>query len=186
MRNQGIGSWPARRARMAPARIAMVYEGREWTYRDLHERATRFAHALAAHGVRRGDRIAYLGPNHPTFLEVLFGTDDAGRGVRPAQLAAGRTRAGPHPARQRNPGAHPGTEPSLGRPGRPGGEHRPAVRGASGHCFGRACGRTRAPGRDLHDPLYLGHHRQPEGGNAHPRQHRLEQLQPAPGSGPQC
>ena len=52
----------------------MVYEGREWTYRDLHERATRFAHALAAHGVRRGDRIAYLGPNHPTFLEVLFGT----------------------------------------------------------------------------------------------------------------
>ncbi|MCX4984345.1 long-chain fatty acid--CoA ligase [Streptomyces sp. NBC_00572] len=72
MLNQGIGSWPARRARKTPDRIAVVQEGRGWTYRELHERVLRLAHALRASGVARGDRIAYLGPNHPAFLETLF------------------------------------------------------------------------------------------------------------------
>jgi len=78
MRNQGVGSWTARRARMSPDRVAVGYEGREWTYRELHERATRVAHLLASHGVGRGDRVAYLGANHPAFLEVLFGTGQLG------------------------------------------------------------------------------------------------------------
>ncbi|GGS71826.1 fatty-acyl-CoA synthase [Planobispora rosea] len=72
MRNQGIGSWPARRARKTPGRVAVVHEGRRVTYRELHERVLRLAHALRDLGVRRGDRIAYLGPNHPSFLETLF------------------------------------------------------------------------------------------------------------------
>ncbi|GGM17946.1 fatty-acyl-CoA synthase [Streptomyces fumigatiscleroticus] len=70
--NQGIGSWPARRARKTPDRVAVVHEGRTWTYRDLHERVLRLAHALRALGTGRGDRVAYLGPNHPAFLETLF------------------------------------------------------------------------------------------------------------------
>ncbi len=72
MRNQGLGSWPARRARMSPARIALTHEGRSWTYAQLHERVNRLAHALRALGVRRGDRIAYLGLNHPSAVETLF------------------------------------------------------------------------------------------------------------------
>ncbi|MFF9001154.1 long-chain fatty acid--CoA ligase [Streptomyces achromogenes] len=72
MRNQGIGSWPARRARKTPDRIAVVHEDREVTYRQLHERVLRLAHALRTLGVARGDRVAYLGPNHPAFLESLF------------------------------------------------------------------------------------------------------------------
>ncbi|HEY0454337.1 long-chain fatty acid--CoA ligase [Actinophytocola sp.] len=78
MRNEGIGSWTARRARMSPDRVAVVHDGREWTYRELHERSTRVAHVLAGLGVEGGDRVAYLGPNHPTFLEALFGTGMAG------------------------------------------------------------------------------------------------------------
>jgi fatty-acyl-CoA synthase len=78
MRNQGIGSWTARRARMSPDRVAVVYEDARWSYRQLHERATRLAHALAGIGVARGDRVAYLGPNHPTFLESLFATGQLG------------------------------------------------------------------------------------------------------------
>jgi fatty-acyl-CoA synthase len=74
MRNQGVGSWTARRARMSPDKVAVCYEDREWTFRDLHERTTRLAHALAGLGVGHGDRVAYLGPNHPTFLETLFAT----------------------------------------------------------------------------------------------------------------
>ncbi|MER7951599.1 long-chain fatty acid--CoA ligase [Streptomyces sp. NPDC096079] len=72
MWNQGIGSWPARRARKTPDRVAVVHEDRALTYRELNERVLRLAHALRALGVARGDRVAYLGPNHPAFLETLF------------------------------------------------------------------------------------------------------------------
>jgi fatty-acyl-CoA synthase len=72
MRNEGIGSWPARRARKTPHRTALIHSGRRPTYADLHRRTTRLAHALREAGVRRGDRVAYLGPNHPSFLETMF------------------------------------------------------------------------------------------------------------------
>ncbi|MFD7818120.1 long-chain fatty acid--CoA ligase [Streptomyces sp. NPDC059785] len=72
MRNEGLGSWPARRARKTPHRTALIHEDTSLTYAGLHTRTTRLAHALRALGVRRGDRVAFLGPNHPAFLETLF------------------------------------------------------------------------------------------------------------------
>ncbi|WP_052863239.1 o-succinylbenzoate--CoA ligase [Streptomyces niger] len=72
MRNEGLGSWPARRARKTPHRIAVRHEGATTTYAELHDRTARLARALRATGVRRGDRIAFLGPNHPSFLETFF------------------------------------------------------------------------------------------------------------------
>ena len=78
MLNQGIGSWPARRARRTPRRTAVVHHDTEVTYRELHERVVRLAHALRVLGVSRGDRVAYLGPNHPAFLETLFAAGTLG------------------------------------------------------------------------------------------------------------
>ncbi|MFJ9415331.1 long-chain fatty acid--CoA ligase [Streptomyces sp. NPDC101227] len=72
MRNEGLGSWPARRARKTPHRTALVHDGTSYTYAQLHDRTTRLAHALRAAGIRRGDRVACLSPNHPAFLETLF------------------------------------------------------------------------------------------------------------------
>lgn len=72
MRNEGLGSWPARRARKTPHRTALIHGGTPTSYAALHERTTRLAHALRERGVRRGDRVAYLGPNHPSYLETLF------------------------------------------------------------------------------------------------------------------
>jgi fatty-acyl-CoA synthase len=72
--NEGLGSWPARRARMAPDRTAVIFDERAWTYGELHDRVLRLAHALRALGVRAGDRVAYLGANHPAFLETFFAT----------------------------------------------------------------------------------------------------------------
>ncbi|MCP2170267.1 AMP-binding protein [Goodfellowiella coeruleoviolacea] len=72
MRNQGVGSWPARRARKSPDRIAVVQDGRSWTYRTLYDRAIRLAHAFRDLGVLAGDRISYLGPNDVSFLDTLF------------------------------------------------------------------------------------------------------------------
>lgn len=72
MRNEGLGSWPARRARKTPQRTALIHGDTTVTYAQLHARTTRLAQALRALGLRRGDRIAYLGPNHPSYLETLF------------------------------------------------------------------------------------------------------------------
>ncbi|MDR6976187.1 fatty-acyl-CoA synthase [Streptomyces sp. 3330] len=78
MRNEGLGSWPARRARKTPHRTALVHGERSTDYRTLYARTTRLAHALRTRGVRRGDRIAYLGPNHPSYLEALFAAGTLG------------------------------------------------------------------------------------------------------------
>ncbi len=90
MRNQGIGSLPRRRARRTPDRVAILHQDTTLTYRQLDERVTRLAHALRALGVEPGDRVAYLGPNHPAFLESLFATATLGAGFVPlnTRLAA--------------------------------------------------------------------------------------------------
>src|SRR5919197_1837890 len=78
MRNEGVGSWPARRARKTPQRIAVVHESTTRTYAELADRVLRLAHGLRGLGVGRGDRVAYLGPNHPSFLETLFAAGTLG------------------------------------------------------------------------------------------------------------
>ncbi|MFA9430253.1 long-chain fatty acid--CoA ligase [Egicoccus sp. AB-alg2] len=72
MRNQGLGSWPRRRARIGADDVAIVHDDEGLTYGDLDRRVRRLANALASSGVARGDRVAYLGPNHPAFVETLF------------------------------------------------------------------------------------------------------------------
>ena len=74
MRNEGVGSWTARRARKTPGRVAIVHDGTAISYAELHARVIRLASALRARGIARGDRVAYLGPNHPAFCEVMFAT----------------------------------------------------------------------------------------------------------------
>jgi fatty-acyl-CoA synthase len=76
--NEGVGSWTARRARKSPERIAVLHEGAELTYAQLHERVARLAAALRGLGVTAGDRVAFLGPNHPAFFETMFATWAAG------------------------------------------------------------------------------------------------------------
>lgn len=78
MRNLGVGSWIARRANMTPERVALTCEGVETTYAELHARINRLARALAALGLRKGDRVAYLGLNHPAAIETLFAAGTLG------------------------------------------------------------------------------------------------------------
>lgn len=72
MRNNGIGSWPRRRARLSPGHTAVTFRDRVTTYRELDDRVTRLAHALRGLGVGTGDRVALLSANHPAYLEALF------------------------------------------------------------------------------------------------------------------
>src|SRR5262252_2685962 len=90
VRNSGVGSWIARRARRTPGRVAVIHGDDRLTYAQLHDQVTRLARGLRGLGVRRGDRIAYLGPNHPAFLETLFAAGTLGAVLVPlnTRLAA--------------------------------------------------------------------------------------------------
>jgi fatty-acyl-CoA synthase len=70
----GVGSWIERRSRNEPDWPAVISGERVWTYRELAERIRRLANGLRELGVRRGDRVGWVGPNHPAFLETLFAT----------------------------------------------------------------------------------------------------------------
>jgi fatty-acyl-CoA synthase len=69
-----LGSWPARRARIAPHRPALVEGERAVTYAELADRTARLAAVLRDRGVRPGDRVAYLGVNAISVFETYFAT----------------------------------------------------------------------------------------------------------------
>jgi fatty-acyl-CoA synthase len=93
--NVGVGSWIERRARVSADHLALVGGGRSLTYADLAGRVRRLANGLLGLGVRRGDRVAWLGANHPAFLESLFACGLVGAALAPVnhRLAAGVIRA---------------------------------------------------------------------------------------------
>ncbi|WP_327096192.1 long-chain fatty acid--CoA ligase [Nocardia vinacea] len=72
--DQGIGSWPRRRARMEPDAIALIQQDRRVDYATLADRVDALAAALADLGVGPGDRVAYLGNNDIATFETLFAT----------------------------------------------------------------------------------------------------------------
>ena len=72
MENLGIGSWLQRRRPKSGSKTALISGDRELNYEQFAERADRLANAFRDRGVAKGDRVAYLGENHPAFLETLF------------------------------------------------------------------------------------------------------------------
>jgi fatty-acyl-CoA synthase len=76
--NFGIGSWLQRRRPKSGNKTAIIAGDREVSYEQLAERSARLANALRDRGVARGDRVAYLGENDPSFLETLFACGLAG------------------------------------------------------------------------------------------------------------
>jgi acyl-CoA synthetase (AMP-forming)/AMP-acid ligase II len=101
-----LGEVVRRNAVVVPDKPAYVMRGEDGgrevvTYRELDERANRCCSALAARGVRRGDRNAAMMPNNAAWPVVFFGALKLGAAVVPvnarfktdevaAQLAACR------------------------------------------------------------------------------------------------
>ncbi|BBG00556.1 MULTISPECIES: acyl-CoA synthetase [Pseudonocardia] len=68
----GLGTWPARRARISPDAPALLDRYRSLSYAELAQRVAQVAGGLTRLGVRSGDRIAYLGVNAVEVLETCF------------------------------------------------------------------------------------------------------------------
>lgn len=60
------------RALRSPHRRAITFEGTTINYGEFQDRIDRTATVLREGGVREGDRVGYLGFNHPALLETLF------------------------------------------------------------------------------------------------------------------
>lgn len=78
MENFGIGSWLQRRRPKSGSKTALISGDQEVRYEQLADRSARLAGALRDRGVAKGDRVAYLGDNHPSFLETLFACGQLG------------------------------------------------------------------------------------------------------------
>jgi long-chain acyl-CoA synthetase len=65
-------------AQKHPEKAAIAYFEEEITYRELNSLSNQFAGALAALGVKKGDRVAIFLPNIPQFVIAYFGVLKAG------------------------------------------------------------------------------------------------------------
>jgi fatty-acyl-CoA synthase len=59
-------------------KTAVIFNGVETSFAELGERIDRLANALRERGVEPGSRVAYLGENHPSFLEAFFAVGTLG------------------------------------------------------------------------------------------------------------
>ncbi|MDQ1060729.1 long-chain acyl-CoA synthetase [Arthrobacter globiformis] len=59
-------------------RVAMTFEGRTWSFQDLHRQAHALARLLINQGLTRGDRVAVVLPNRPEYVAAIFGIVLAG------------------------------------------------------------------------------------------------------------
>ena len=68
----GLPGWLESLAREQPDRPALHFGGRDIGYRGLRERAEHVSRNLADCRVSPGDRLAYLGGNHPELVALVF------------------------------------------------------------------------------------------------------------------
>jgi 3-(methylthio)propionyl---CoA ligase len=68
----------SRAAAVYPDKLAVVYGGARFTYRQVYERCCRLADALRRRGIERGDTVAVMAPNVPALLEAHYGVPMAG------------------------------------------------------------------------------------------------------------
>ncbi|MCM5570712.1 long-chain fatty acid--CoA ligase [Burkholderiaceae bacterium FT117] len=66
------------RAAASPEHPAILFEGTTTTYRQLDERSSQLAHAMAARGIAAGDRVAIFLPNLPEFAVVYYAAQRLG------------------------------------------------------------------------------------------------------------
>ena len=70
--NIGMAQTILKRAELSPEAKALTFEGKSQTFAEFGERIRSMAGVLRDGGVCQGDRVGYIGLNHPGFLETLY------------------------------------------------------------------------------------------------------------------
>ncbi|MCM3710251.1 o-succinylbenzoate--CoA ligase [Sporosarcina luteola] len=68
-----IPNWLLQRAYLTPDRMALSFGEKQWTFRQLSEKAATIARKLRWNGLNEGDRIALLGRSTPEMVFVIHG-----------------------------------------------------------------------------------------------------------------
>lgn len=71
------------RAKETPEKIAIIFYGREISYKELDESSERFANYLVSNGIQKGDRVGIFLLNCPQYAIAHFGIQKAGGVVCP-------------------------------------------------------------------------------------------------------
>ena len=87
-----LGAFASRMQR-DPQRQFMVYEARTWSWQEFHDAMLRTACALAARGIRQGDRVAVMARNNPGHPLMLFALARLGAIMVPVNPEFGVTEA---------------------------------------------------------------------------------------------
>ncbi|RTQ93370.1 o-succinylbenzoate--CoA ligase [Lysinibacillus telephonicus] len=65
-------NWILQRARLTPTRIALKFEQESWTFEQIKDISVKRAQQLIALGIKRKERVAILGPNHPQSVFMMY------------------------------------------------------------------------------------------------------------------
>ncbi|MFC2060688.1 AMP-binding protein, partial [Chloroflexota bacterium] len=57
---------------ICPEKVAIVFEGKRYTFSQLNERVNRLGNALTNLGVQKGDRVAIIQVNCNQCVEIYF------------------------------------------------------------------------------------------------------------------
>lgn len=81
--NDALQSFLINSASKFPAAVAILFEGKKISYRQLNELSNQFANGLISLGVKKGSKIALVLPNTPQFVFSFFGALKTGAIVVP-------------------------------------------------------------------------------------------------------
>ncbi|MBI5969284.1 MAG: long-chain-fatty-acid--CoA ligase [Deltaproteobacteria bacterium] len=76
--NLNVGYILLRNVHELPDKLAVIFEGKRYTYKAFNERVNRLANALLRKGVVKGDKVAYLLHNCSEFAEISFALSKIG------------------------------------------------------------------------------------------------------------
>ncbi|HWN15127.1 MAG TPA: AMP-binding protein, partial [Candidatus Dormibacteraeota bacterium] len=69
---QTIGLLPERAARQWGPREALAFQGRRWTFAEMHARVDAVAQGLLSLGIAPGDKVALWMVNRPEWIDAMF------------------------------------------------------------------------------------------------------------------
>lgn len=84
--DMNVGYLLAKAVSNYPDKVAIVFEGKRFTYREFNDRVNSLANGLLDKGVKKGDKVAILLRNSNEFIESYFATVKIGGVVVPVNF----------------------------------------------------------------------------------------------------